>query len=324
MARRLLIGSLVSAAFLLLAMRGVEWSMLWSVLKRINWPLLLLSATLTMVGHYTRAIRWRFMMTPLKPITTASLFSATAIGLMANNLLPARLGEFVRAYVLGRKERVSKTAAFATIVYERVVDVFSLLVLLWLMLLNVEGPDWLQTGGIWMVSLNVALLVVLIWMHRDRSAVLGLGRRLSSRLPQRLGDRARTALASFVDGLASVASARAVVPIAVMSVLVWGFPLLGLYYCLLALGMHPPFMASIALAVLVPMATMIPSAPAYLGTIQYACVVALAMFDIGRSEALAYSLAYHASHFFPITFLGLFYLWKEHIGLGEIRKESAA
>ena len=84
--------------------------------------------------------------------------------------------------------------------------------------------------------------------------------------------------------------------------------------------MHPPFLASVTLVVLVSMGTMIPSAPAYLGTTQYACVLSLALFGIDKSEALAYSLVYHAAHFFPITITGLVYLWRMQIRFDELSR----
>ena len=74
------------------------------------------------------------------------------------------------------------------------------------------------------------------------------------------------------------------------------------------------------LVVFIAMGSMIPSAPAYLGTTQYACVVGLSFFDIGQSEALAFSILFHALQFFPTTALGLYYLWKAGIQFKEISK----
>ncbi|MFQ5511129.1 MAG: lysylphosphatidylglycerol synthase transmembrane domain-containing protein [Candidatus Krumholzibacteriia bacterium] len=320
MKRKLLLGSLVSALFLYLAMRDIQWSTLWDVVKRTQFRYLIPSAFFTMFGHYCRSYRWKFMMLPVKRIPTNNLFAATAVGFMANNLLPARLGELVRAYILGKRERVSRTASFATIVYERVVDVFTLLVLLWVMLLKVDGPEWLRTSGAWILVVNVALLGMMVFMERKRETFLRWVTRLASPLPDRMQARADRATQAFVSGLTTVTQARTLLPIALTSALVWLCAILGFYFCLLALDMHPPFVASVTLVVLVSMGTMIPSAPAYLGTTQYACIVSLAIFGIGKSEALAYSLLYHATHFFPITLTGLFYLWRMHIRFDELRE----
>ncbi|MEE9270936.1 MAG: lysylphosphatidylglycerol synthase transmembrane domain-containing protein [Candidatus Krumholzibacteria bacterium] len=322
MKRKLLIGSLVSMLFLYLAMRDVQWSALWETLKQTRYEYLIPSAFFTMFGHYVRSYRWKFMMLPVKRIRTHNLFAATAVGFMANNLLPARLGEFVRAYVLGKNEGISRSAAFATIVYERVVDVFTLLALLWILLLKVEGPGWLETSGMWILAMNVALLVLMVFMERKREMFIRWMNRLTSPLPERWRDKINHATASFASGLSTVTRPQTLLPIALTSVLVWFSAILGFYFCLQALNMHPPFVASLTLVVLVSMGTMIPSAPAYLGTTQYACIVSLAIFGIDKSGALAYSLVYHATHFFPITLTGLFYLGRMHIRFDELSRRS--
>ncbi len=79
-------------------------------------------------------------------------------------------------------------------------------------------------------------------------------------------------------------------------------------------------MAILAVIVLVSMGSMIPSAPAFIGTTQYACIVALGLFGVGKSEAFAYSILYHATQFFPVTILGFYFLWKAQIRFGEISK----
>jgi hypothetical protein len=109
-------------------------------------------------------------------------------------------------------------------------------------------------------------------------------------------------------------------PIAMTSILVWGFAMLGIYLCFPALNIHVPAVATVALVVLVAMGSMIPSAPAYLGTTQYACVVGLGLFGIGKSEAIAYSILYHALQFFPVTILGFYYLSKSQIRFRDISK----
>jgi uncharacterized protein (TIRG00374 family) len=239
---------------------------------------------------------------------------------MANNLLPARLGELVRAYVLGKQEQISRTASFATIVYERILDVFSLLILLWVTLAKASGPEWLKTSMIWILVLNVAAFVVMLLMVRSPETVKRLVVMFTNRLPGELQAKALRVTEGYLGGLAGMTQIKSLVPIAVTSFGVWFFAMLGLYYCFIALDMQMPLMANVTLIVLVAMGTMIPSAPAYLGTTQYACIVGLALYGVGKSEALAFSLLYHATQFFPITALGLYLLWKAQIKFEEISR----
>jgi uncharacterized protein (TIRG00374 family) len=318
MKRKILISCIVSLAFLYLALRGISWAEFAAVLKKTRYPYLLLAVFFTLLGHYLRAYRWRFMLSPIKFIGTRSLFSATAIGFMATNLLPARLGEVVRAYAIGRSESISKSAAFATVVYERIVDVFVILMLLWLILFRISGPSWLQKAGFSVLAVNVICLLALFLIERKRESVSVFVVKIVGKLPHRFGQQITGSVDQFFDGLKVIREGKAILPIAVVSLLVWYAALLGLYFCFHSLEMNLSHLAAATLVVFIAFGTMIPSAPAYLGTMQYACVVGLAIFDVGKSEALAYSMLYHATQFFPITIIGFYYLWRSHIGLSEI------
>jgi uncharacterized protein (TIRG00374 family) len=128
-----------SALFLWLAMRASTGRSSRIAIERTRWLYLVPAVVLTMLGHFIRSIRWKYMMDPIKRCGIRPLWSATAIAFMVNNLLPARLGELVRAFVIGRSQNVSRSASFATIVYERVVDVFVLILLLWFCMVRISG-----------------------------------------------------------------------------------------------------------------------------------------------------------------------------------------
>ncbi|MCK4774468.1 MAG: flippase-like domain-containing protein [Candidatus Krumholzibacteria bacterium] len=322
MKRKLLIGIVVSGGFLFLALRDIEWDAFGAVFKDVRyWPLAL-CVLCTMLGHFTRSVRWKFMLGAVKQIPIGRLWSATAIAFMFNNLLPARLGEFVRAYAIGKSENISKSAAFATIVYERVVDVFTLIVLLWFCLLKIEGPEWLKRSGIILVVFNVTLLTVLFLMFRYRERFTAVLARLSRPLPSRIRDRLIWWTDSFAEGLGVLQDRKALLPVILLSIPVWGFATMGIYYCLMAIGMEFPFFASVVLIVLISLGSMIPSAPAYIGTMQYACIIGLAIFSVDKSEALAYSTLYHATQFFPITIAGLYYAWRSSIRLSDVSSKN--
>jgi len=322
MKKKLVLGSVISAFFLFLALRDIQWNVLWEVLGRTKSLYLIPAIVFTMAGHYSRSYRWKFLLRPVKDIHTWNLFAATSIGFMANNLLPARLGEIVRAYVLGKQEHISRTATFATIVYERIIDVFSLLILLWVMLAKVPGPEWLKTSMVWILVLNMAAFIVMLMMVRSPATVKRLVERLTSRFSESLQAKAFRVTEGYLAGLAGITEVRSLIPIVVTSIGVWFFAMLGLYYCFLALDMQVPLLANVTLIVLVAMGSMIPSAPAYLGTTQYACIVGLALYGVDKSEALAFSLLYHATQFFPITLAGLYYAWRSQIRFTDISSKK--
>jgi uncharacterized protein (TIRG00374 family) len=319
---KLLIGSIISAVFLYLAFRGIQWSVLLDILKRTNVVYLIPAVASTVVQLYLRAYRWGFMLRPVKPVPTRRLFSAASIGYMANNVLPARLGEFVRAHVLGRQENISRTASFATIIYERVADVFALLVMLWFVLLRASGPEWLRETGWWLLALNVVSLAALILLDRYGAWFSRLLEKIIRPLPTGFQQKILRTFNRFVSGLQAVSSIRTSLAVVVSSAAVWLVTLAGIYFCFGALDIKLPPLATLTLQVLVAFGTMIPSAPAYLGTTQYACVVGLALYGVGRSEALAYSILYHATIFFPVTLLGFYFLWRARMRLGDLSRRA--
>ena len=320
MRKQILVGITISACFLALALRGIDWGVLWQSLQGIRVEYLALSIVFTFAGNFLRAYWWRFMLRPIKTVGTHDLFAATSIGLMANNLLPARLGEIVRAHMLGRTQSISRTASFATIVYERVVDVFSVLFLLWLTLYWIEGPQWLRTSSIWLFAVNLVLFVAIVLIDRYPSAFLGVLGRVTALLPDRIRARIDDAARAFATGLASVGRADTFLPILLTTLAILMCVTLSVHYCLVAMDLHLPLAASAFMFVLLALGSMIPSAPAYIGTYQYACVIGLGLFAVGRSEALAFSLVYNAAQFFPITAVGFFYLGRAGVRLSELQK----
>ena len=146
---KLFFSVLISTLFLILAFNRVNLYELKDTLETANYIYLIPAVLLTILSLWIRAVRWGYLLQPVKKININSLFSATAIGLMANNLLPARLGEFVRAYVIGKKELISKSASFATIVVERIFD--GLTILLFFNVVAIfyaeSMPTWLRNSA---------------------------------------------------------------------------------------------------------------------------------------------------------------------------------
>lgn len=320
--RKLLIGAAISGLFLYLATRGINWQEFGRSFRQARFVYIIPGIAFTMVGHFSRSVRWKFMMLPVKDCKIRPLWSATAIAFMVNNLLPARLGEFVRAIAIGRTEQVSKSAAFATIVYERVVDVFVLIVLIWYCMVTVSAPAWLARSAEFLVAFNVVLFALLFAMVRWRRRFRSLLARAMRPLPTATQRRVHGSADSFIDGLAVVSRPRLGIAIAALSVVVWGSATLGVYFSVLAFDLPVPFMASVFLIVSISLGSMIPSAPAFLGTMQYAIVLGLGMYGIERGPALAVSAVYHATQFFPITLTGLYYAWRSHWSFKDLSRDE--
>jgi uncharacterized protein (TIRG00374 family) len=306
--------------FLFLAFHKVEWAEIRRALSEANHGLVLLGAMIGLCGFVVRAYGWKFLLAPVGNIQGWRLFSPVAIGYMANNLLPARLGEFARAYVVGRRENVSKSAALATIMVERIFDGLVLLLILATISIFFPFAAWVKQGGIVVAAafLGVSLCLALVavktdWILRAIDAVLG------PLLPG-TAVRMKSRLQNFVVGLDLKHHVPTVMLAFVFTVLRWAFEACIYLSVIVALGLQDrvPVHGALFVMVAVNIATMIPQAPGFVGSVQIACIQSLAVFGVDRETAAAYSLLVHAAFFFPITLVGIFCLARSRFTFAEI------
>lgn len=311
------LGVAVSLALLVVAFRGVHAEELGRSLREVRVAWLVPVLISLPVRFWLTAVRWQVLLGPTKRIGIHRLFAVILIGFMANNVLPARTGEFVRAYALGRSESMPAPLAFATIVIERVFDGFTLILFLIGGLFFLRLPGWL----LWLSALSFCLylavfgaLLSLRW-SRGRQFLTGL----LARLPTRLRVPALHLLDSFCRGLDTLGAWRSLLATAGLSLLIWTVNALGLQAGFVAFSLDLPLHAGFLALAIVAGLLVLPSAPGYVGTFQFATKVALAPFAVPEATVLSLSIVYHAINYIPITLVGLGYLGALKLTLGELR-----
>jgi len=284
----------------------------------------------TLLGFWIRAVRWRSLMSG-RVISYDSLYSATMIGFMANNLLPFRLGEFVRAWALARREKMSKTTVLATVVVERVVDMLTLLGIFGLTLLihpieaGTRAGQLTRAGASLLVAACVGLTLFVVVIERQPRLMKALINRISVILPERHRHRGAAALDHFVEGLGLFRDLPRLMWVFLLSFLMFGLFALGLQISLEALGIHLPWYAGLILLVITAIGIMVPAAPGYIGTMNVACVAGLALFQVGSERAVPLSWFYWVGQWIPVTLVGFYYLRREGLSLhslGEAQKDA--
>ena len=324
------IGVGISLALLVYLFSKVEYRELWRSLASANVPLLLAAALVISGSLVVRAWRWQYLLKPVKQVRFSSSMAATSIGMMANMILPMRLGEIVRAVVLGHRERIDKSATFATVVVDRLLDGFTLLFILVTILLIAPLPvdqEWqrrLQWGGILFFLLYFAVFVLLFCLHRSPARVLQGVRRLCSGLPTRWVDRLCRFLTSFSGGLQILDRTEYLAQIIVTSLILWG--LIGLYnfIIVLAFQLDLPWAVGFMLLVAQAAAVMIPSSPGFVGTHHAASVACLLLWGVSSAAALSVAIVMHAIGYFLTIAIGAGYLWAVGLSmrdLGQLEQE---
>src|SRR5262249_40219541 len=196
-------------------------------------------------------------------LPSADLFSATMIRFPANNLLPARLGEFIRAWAIGRSARISRSAAFATVVVERIVDVFALLFFFALALLLHPFTESVRRAGWLLLATNAGLLVVLVLAERHPEHVSAFSRWAGGPLPGTIGVRVHGLLDNFVVGLGVLRQGPAIGWVIFYSLLMYVLTLVSIQTALAAFSFPVPWYASIVLLVSTSLGIIVAPTPGY-------------------------------------------------------------
>ncbi|GAB4296077.1 MAG: lysylphosphatidylglycerol synthase transmembrane domain-containing protein [Desulfuromonadia bacterium] len=308
---RFLLGVTVSAIALFLLIRGVNLPLLQQALLSMN-PIYLLPAVLTtFISYLFRAKRWQYILAPIRTIPLSPLFSATIVGYMANNILPARLGELVRAHLLARRESLPTSQVLATLVIDRLWDGLTVLLILVVTLFTVSLPPGMESvqrsmirGG-YLLSLGyLASLALLVILKRHQRGGAPLMETLGKLLPRGGGESIGRLLESFLSGL-SVATPTLLLRTLLVSVLIWGFALWPVDLILRSFGIILPLPGSTLILVFLVFAVMVPAAPGYLGTFHLACVYGLKAFRIENEAAMSVAIVLHAINFFPVILAGV-------------------
>jgi len=303
-----------------LAVRDVPLREVFAVIGQTNWPILLvLGVPAQVAAIYVRALRWRHLTDVIQPIPIFPLFRATAIGFMANNVLPGRAGEVVRAWVLSRETGASGAGLLGTVVLERVIDSVAFLALASMVLWG--GGSRALGGGILVgaaASLLIALILpvgILVWLRiAPEQALRSMHRTLVLVLPERLSAQVEGLLSRFAEGLGSLRGGSHLFWIIVHSVLLWGvISVIPFYAGVLALGIDlgsvtRTLAAAYVTLAAVGLAVALPAAPGFFGTFHLACKESLAAFGVPDTQAFAMAVIVHGTFWLAVTGLGLLLL----------------
>ena len=321
--RRVWIGLGISLIFIVLFLYGTNFEEIGNAFKDANYLLAFLSLPVYFLAAWFRTMRWKYLLRPLTTVSTARLYPVVIIGFMANNIIPARVGELVRAYILRDRERVSMSASLGTIVIDRVFDGLTLLLFLIVAGLFATVSAELRTLAIIMAVLfGVGLVVMYALASSQVRSRWAVGVAVGC-LPARLKPRAEGLGTSFLEGLNALRSPAAMMGAWVTSVMSWLLEAT-MYYMVgeafgLGLGFHIYLLVTAAANLAITLPT-----PGGVGPFELGTRWALAPFAVASDTVRAYAIALHALLLFPVIALGFFFLWSINLSLGQMLRPAAA
>lgn len=323
------VGMGVSFFFLAILLRSMDGRKLLSAFREMDWRFMAPAVAATMFSYFMRAYRWQLLLAVEKKTSLGTCFAVTIIGYMANNLLPARVGELVRVYLLGEREAIDKGTVLASLVLDRLFDGLSVLCILLATLFTLRFPGAeesvrtaLVTGGYVTFAAYVGLIAFMVLLKRYTAATVRCAGKLLKPFPAGVSARAIPLLGSFIGGLRLPLRSGRLAALVLVSALIWIFALWPIDLALRSFGISLPPSASLFIMILLVIAVMVPASPGYIGTYHYACFKALAVFGVTGEKALSVALVIHAVNFFPITLLGLYYLIRDRLSLAGLKAKA--
>ncbi|MFO7588227.1 MAG: lysylphosphatidylglycerol synthase transmembrane domain-containing protein [Gemmatimonadota bacterium] len=326
------VGLLITVALLAWVLRDVSPAEIASELReaRVDW--LLLAVALATFSFVLRAWRWRVLLEPSHPGTElGTRFGAVCIGFAVNNLLPARLGEFTRAYVFARSAEVPLSASIASLVVERILDGVVLAILLFATISlpgfplgEGTGAELIRrTANVGAVAFGLGLAFLWVAARSPAGAARAFDRTLGRVLPERIGAKASPIVRAFADGLGAMRRPTSFLLALAWSFVVWLDVGLSIWAGLVAFGITAPGVTgALFLQSMIAFAVAAPSSPGFFGVFEAAARLGLGLWDIPAATVVSFATSYHILTFIPVTLLGLWFLRRLGLSLGEVERRD--
>jgi uncharacterized protein (TIRG00374 family) len=320
------IGIALSAVLLWWTLKDVSLATVWTELRRSNGWQFLLATIFSTVIFPLRARRWQTILEPVAPNQPlGALWRATAVGMMANNLLPARAGEIARAYALTRQTGVPLATSIASLAVDRLFDMLVLLLLAVAAFLDPAFPRHATVAGQSMGDLAqgsivfvILLLAALYGLAFFPSQIVRIYELFTRNISATLEQRGKMVLTKFSEGLSVLRSPGRFSAVLAWTILHWLVNALGFWFGFKAVGIDLPFSAALFLQTLIAVGVALPSAPGFFGFFEKLATVGLAVYGVDAARATSFAIGYHILSFIPITVMGLWYFVRLDLHLKEI------
>lgn len=263
-----------------------------------------------------RARRWRPILASVAPdLPLGILWRATAIGMMVNNVVPARAGELARAYALTRETpRVGFSAAIASLAVDRVFDASVVLLLMLAALLDPAFPrqhlvagrpvsEWMVSGAVLVAIAVIGLYLIVFLPDRMIRVFAALTRRIAPRFEQ----RGVQALEAFAGGLGVLRHPARFVEVLFWAIVHWLLNGFAFWLAFKAVGITAPFSAALLVQGLIAIGVAVPSAPGFFGVFEYIGQQGLGLYGVGAVQATSWAVGFHILTYIPITLIGIYY-----------------
>ncbi len=324
-----ILGVGLGVLLMVLFLRNTDWKAFWSALRSARPGYVAAAVALTVLSYVLRAIRWHYLVRPIQRPRFGPLFEGICVGFTVSNLLPGKLGEVVRPYILSTRDKIKMSSLMATVAIDRILDGLAIVVLLVFYLLfglastrtpELEKyiPAMRAAGGVFF-GLMAAAAAFVSFLRFKTEPTLRIARVLLRPLPERLGHRLIDTISHFAAGLSVLSDAGSLAWAALWSIVVWVEIAVAHYFMIRAFDIHLRFVAMFFLLFLMAAGVSVPT-PGGMGGLQWASKLGLQLTSPATPDGVldATAMAVWGNSILPVTAIGLVYLWKEGLSLRKI------
>lgn len=322
---KVIIGIGISVFFLWYVLKDVHFDLLLEYLGSFNLLVLVAGLVIWLVGYGIRGWRWQLLLRPVVQVPFMTSFKVLVIGFTANNLLPLRAGEFVRAYLLGKKLAVPKTTVFATVAAERLFDGIIVLLFTLIGATSVELIAWMRQS-MWVAgSIFLIVLVGFAFFLILPDTAFGITKFCLRIFPENIRTRLLSLIEVFVQGIQFLRHPDLLVLVTLSSVAIWLTEAAFYYIAAISFGISISFTQALFIKGILNLGILLPSAPGYVGTFEFFIVETMKLMKVDQTKALGYALVSHFVEFVSINVVGVYYMFREGLHLdskGQVLESS--
>jgi len=309
---------LVSALFLYLALRGLQFDQVFSAVKSANMMWLLAVVPIYFTSVWFRSLRWNYLLRPIKHLKTNEVFPVVAIGYMGNNIFPARAGELLRSIVLKRRYDISISASLASIIVERIIDGVVMLGFIFFNLTELNKltdssgfVGSIRALALWGSVAFIGALLFFLLAAKFPQKTETFIRWVAKIFPQKWQEKILNIGLRFITGIEALNSWKSLSIVLGTSVVIWLLETSVYWVVMRAFPMQVNFFGLMLMNGILNLSTTLPSAPGYIGTFDAPGIALMSAYGIDKSLAAGYTLVLHAALWLPVTLLGAYFFARE-------------
>jgi uncharacterized protein (TIRG00374 family) len=310
----------VSAIFIYLTFKGIDFQQLYIGLKGVKYHFLIPGIGLIMLISFLRSLRWGIILSPLEKIGQKKLIPLTCIGYMAVIVVPMRIGELLRPYLLSTNSEIPTSTAIGTIVIERSMDIMTILCILFGVVYTYPSPDWIINTGYSLLPLFLSAICFLFLFYFNNDLTLRIIKPVIGILPEKLARKLEGLLKNLMEGFSIISSPSKIFYALILTAIIWISSALSIYCLFYFLNLQLSLISAFMVLILTILGVSIPAAPGMVGNFQYASIIALSIFNVSKTDAFLFSMVYYFLGIGLAIIFGLVFLPLVNISIKDLKK----